>query len=411
MTELGAAGALDERPDDVAARVRLAASAATPAEMLCRLATDRNVLVRAAVALNQHAPEGAEARLASDPDGHVRALLGSRLAALYPEVGADEQPALYERLSRTLEILVHDEMSRVREAVACVLKDMAAAPRGLILHLARDEEVTVREPVLRLSPVLTTDDLLELLAERPAAAAAIAGRCGLADVVCDAVAASADDMAIRTLLENHSADIREATLDRLVQQSAAHIVWHAPLVRRPALSERAARALANIVARDLLESLAARDDLAPGLIAELQVRLEARGMDRTVPRWPEEDPDVAAARRFAEGLRAHGRLNDEALACAAQRGQKRLTAALLAVAADVADCVVQRAVMLRSAKAVISLMWQGGFSARHGRAVQVLLCQIPPAAALVGAGAARFPLREEEMRWQLAFLANTEAAG
>ena len=66
--------------------------------------------------------------------------------------------------------LVEDEAVRVRAAIADVVKDMPQAPRELILRLAHDSAVPVSEPVIRLSPLLTTEDLLALLARRPARA-------------------------------------------------------------------------------------------------------------------------------------------------------------------------------------------------------------------------------------------------
>lgn len=393
---------------DVAQRVRLASSPTSLAGLLCVLADDPEVMVRAAVALNRGAPDAADDRLARDPDGHVRALLGRRLAALCPDAGGHEQVALSERVTAMLQRLVRDEVTRVRLAVAEVLRDMAGAPREVILALARDADLSVSDPVVQMSPVLTAEDLLALLAASPATAVAIAGRSGLDPVVCDAVVTRANDAAIVRLLENGSAEIREATLDRLVARSAARVDWHQPLVQRPALSARSAAALANIVSLQLLGTLAARNDLAPALLADVRERLAARladgGGPPAPPVWPEEDPDEATARRLAERLRSFGRLNDEALAHSARLAQKRMMAALLAVAGALPDRAVKKAISLRSAKGLISLVWLGAFSPRHNRAVQVLLCQIPPAAALVGPDAESFPLSVDEMSWQIGFL-------
>jgi uncharacterized protein (DUF2336 family) len=94
---------------------------------------------------------------------------------------------------------------------------------------------------------------------------AVARRADLAPAVSDAIAATADSGAIRALLANRSAQIREATLDALVSRSVDHPDWHEPLVRRPSLPPRAARLLSEIVATHLLSKLAARAALAPAL--------------------------------------------------------------------------------------------------------------------------------------------------
>src|SRR5207248_85745 len=130
----------------------------------------------------------------------------------------------------------------------------------------------------RLSPLLTPEDLVALVSSPPApeTVTAVARRPHLAEAVSDAVAATADTAAIRSLLTNGSAAIREATLDSLIAQSAQHVEWHEPLVRRPLLPPHAARALSGIVATRLLEVLAERGDLDHELTEELRRRLTDR---------------------------------------------------------------------------------------------------------------------------------------
>src|SRR5689334_10597611 len=119
---------------------------------------------------------------------------------------------------------------------------MPNAPKKLILRLARDTSMSVAEPVIRLSPLLTSEDLLALLASVPCAetVSAIARRPNLTEAVSDAIATRADTEAIRALLANRSALIREVTLDSLIAQAARYAEWHEPLVHRPALPARAA---------------------------------------------------------------------------------------------------------------------------------------------------------------------------
>ena len=215
----------------------------------CRsLAADPAVTVRAAVALNIAAPAGADRLLARDRDERVRTLLARKLANLLPSLPDAERDRLQQHALQVLAALVEDEAVRVRAAIADVVKDMPQAPRDLILRLAHDSAVPVSEPVIRLSPLLTTEDLLALLGAAPhaATAAAVAARTGLNETLSDAVAATADDTAIGAMLANRSAAIREATLDTLVSRAADRADWHAPLVRRPVLSSAAARALSEM---------------------------------------------------------------------------------------------------------------------------------------------------------------------
>lgn len=386
-----------------AARVRLGAAADTAPDVLRELARDSSVTVRAAVAMNLAAPEHVDQLLAADQDERVRTLLGRKLASLIPNISASQRSELEERALATLAMLVEDEAVRVRAAIADVVKQMPAAPRDLILRLAHDSALPVCEPVIRLSPLLTAEDLLALLAEPPSehAATAIASRPGLPMSVSDAIAASADSKLIAVLLSNRSAAIREATLDALIERASAHPDWHDPLVHRPTLSAHAARALSEIVTTQLVAVLAARGDLDPDVTEELRRRMAER-----LPRVQtvRQDTSLEEAVAKARELMAVDRLDEATVLAAAHRGETRLCTAMLAVAAGVEPQVVDRAVTLRSAKGIVSLVWRAGFSMRLGGPLQVLLCRVGPGAILRGGDGGTFPLTIDEMRWQLDFL-------
>ncbi|HXA21742.1 MAG TPA: DUF2336 domain-containing protein [Acetobacteraceae bacterium] len=389
-----------------ATRVRLGASTATEPDVLRNLAGDSSVNVRAVLALNPAAPSQANETLAGDPDERVRILLARKLAVLAPSLSASDQAQLRRETWETLTVLVADEAIRVRATIADVVKDMPTAPRALILRLANDTAISVSEPVIRLSPLLNTDDLLALLARAPAPgiALAVARRSRLDETVSDAIAASAGNTEIHALLSNPSAQIREATLDALVARSVDHPDWHEPLVQRPSLPLRAARILSEIVAMHLLEILATRADLAPALAEEIRQRLVARlqsgAKEPSAPPEPTSEQALAEARTLA----GRGQLTEEAVLGAAQRGEGRYAAALLAVAAGISVSVVERAASLRSAKGLVSLVWKAGFTMRSAVALQTLLARLAPDAILTGGLGGNFPLAVEEMRWQLEFL-------
>ena len=392
--------------DDEAARVRLSAGTATKADVLSRLANDTSVTVRAALALNTAAPPHANEVLAADSDERVRFLLARKLTALVPGLSAAEHDRLHKETWDTLKALVADEAGRVRAVIAAAVKELPDAPRDLIRRLAHDTEPAVFEPVIRLSPMLTTEDLVALVMMAPAAGTvlAVARRAELAPAVSDAIAATADDAAIRALLANPAAQIREATLDVLVARSIDHPDWHAPLVRRPSLPPRSAKMLSELVATHLLAELAARADLAPPLAEELRRRVAGRlAADVPEPAAP-MDQTAAEALTLAREVAMQGELGEETLLAAARRGEVRYAAALLAVAAGTPISVVDRASSLRSAKALVSLVWKAGFTMRVAVALQTLLARLAPEVVLTAGPSGGFPLAVEEMRWQLDFL-------
>lgn len=389
-----------------AARVRLGASTATEPDVLRSLAGDPSVTVRVALALNPAAPPQVNETLAGDPDERARILLARKLTALAPSLSAADRAQLHRTTWATLTALVADEAVRVRATIADAVKDMPVAPRELILRLANDAAMSVSEPIVRLSPLLTTDDLLALLANAPASgtALAVAQRSHLDEDVSDAIAASAGSAEIRALLANPSAQIREATLDALIARSVEHTDWHEPLVRRPSLPPPAARILSEIVATHLLEVLATRADLAPALAEDLRRRLVARLQSDAKESAVRLEPTTEQALADAHALARRGELAEEAVLDAARRGEARYAAALLAVAAGMSVSVVDRASSLRSAKGLVSLVWKAGFTMRVAVALQTLLAHLAPDAVLTGGSSGNFPLAVEEMRWQLEFL-------
>ena len=259
------------------------------------------------------------------------------------------------------------------------------------------------EPVLRLSPLLSAEDLLGLLATPPHSqtAVAIACRANLPAAVADAIAASADSPAIGALLANGSAAIQEGTLDALIACAANKPEWHTPLVRRPRLPDHAARALAEIVAGHLLRELAARTDLSAEVIAGIQRRLNTPATPPAMTASIEGDQAyLAEARQLDE----RGSLGEAQLLAALRAGEERRASAMLCVAASVPLDVVDRAASLRSAKGLVSLVWKAGFTMRVAGPVQTAIGQIGPGAVLAATRTGDFPLGPEEMGWQLDFL-------
>jgi uncharacterized protein (DUF2336 family) len=372
------------RGGEEAARRAMAEAPGSSAELLYFLAGDGAPPIREAVARNPAAPPQADRLLAQDQDPRVRMVLAQKIAPLAPELGRHGQDRLQRMAWETLSILVQDSAMQVRAAIAAAVADLPDAPRDLILRLARDTAMPVAEPVIRFSPLLTDEDLLALLVDPPTpeTLAAIARRPGLSETLADAIARSAEPQAIAALLSNDSAAIKEATLDALIAGSAGQEAWHGPLVRRPVLPAAAAQALAAIVAEEFLEALLARPDLDPGLGATLRHRLAGR-YD------PVEPSAIRLETRFLE---------------AAQRGDRGACTRLLAEAGAMEAGLIERAVALRSAKALVSLCWKAGFAVQTATIAQATLGGLSASHALGSLAGGLFPMTPQEMEWQIALL-------
>lgn len=396
--------------DDAAVRAALAARADLKPELLYYLAEDREAQVRRRVASNDATPPQANLLLANDKDHRVRAELATKIARLVPGLSADEQERLNQQTLETLETLARDQATTVRVILADALKNVACVPASVILRLAQDAELVVAAPVLQFSPVLTDEDLLDIISTRPipGALTAISQRRGVAVPVADAIAATDDIPAIAALLGNSSAQIREETLDRLVDRAASVEPWHAPLVERPHLPAKAATKLARFVADNLLRSLAERRDLDPDATAAVAAVVKKRideigddGLGRaTVRRETEENAALIRARH----LKSQGKLNESMLDAALSSGDHPFVVAALAVMAEQPLGVVRKTVETQSAKGMVALAWKAHLSMALCEQLQIRLLHLPLQRVLHHRNGS-YPLTSDEMIWQLEFLA------
>lgn len=387
---------------DEACRIRRAASPATHGYVLADLATDPAVTVRAAVAMNPAAPPLADVTLSRDPDERVRIFVAQRLARLLPAASA---AAMQDHVLAVLTILVQDAATRVRAAIAEALKAMPGAPRDLILKLAHDQAVPVSDPIIRLSPVLTDTDLLALLATppNPATPASVANRPGLSATLADAVLACADTRAIRALLANGSATLRDATLDAIVAHAAhrhGRGMATADLGENiPSLSPATAAALNEIVQSGFLIELAQRAALAPAIAAALNARVAT--LTAPVIRAPQSELELVRAVRQ---LHTVGAIDEESIAEDARRGDFRRVAVQLAVISGLPVAAVDRAAALHNTKALVSIVWLARMPMQLAMLVQSVLGQCPPNQTMVPDAQGGFPMTPEEMRWQIDLL-------
>jgi len=403
------------RHKDPAVRRILAARPDLRPEILYYLAEDPHPDVRRQIAANQATPIQADLRLAADIDPSVRGDLAAKIARLAPGLSADEQDRLRNMTYEALSLLARDQITRVRQILAEALKDVANAPPELIRALAHDSEVEVSNPVLQFSPVLTDEDLLEIIHSSPMSGklSAISKRQIVPANVADAIARTDDIDAIAVLLANPSAQIREETLDMLLERAPDHEDWHGPMVRRPQLSARAATRLARFVAESLLLVLQERPDLDPetkaAVAAVVRRRVEEVGSDMAdfhrgsmvvVPQTEVgEGPMDVAARLYKAG-----QLEETAVMSAIASGDEDFVAAALATRANLSFALAQKIISTRSAKGMTALVWRGRLSMAVAVLAQIRMGKIAPSDVIrPKAGSQAFPLTAEEMNWQIEF--------
>ena len=389
------------RTGDVASRRALAKRRDLAPELLFYLAEDDDVVVRRSVAANASTPRHAHEFLARDRDEAVRATVAERVGA---EVAGlqDERRAQYRRITvEVMESLAVDAAEKVRRRLAEAIKDADNAPpeviRRVIEVLARDTAHEVAGPVLEHSPLLS-DDFLIGAVEAPANAGAVTSisrRRGVSSRVSDAVAASGDDGAIAALLANESAQIREATLDRLIDMAPEKPGWHAPLVARPKLSAGHVGKLARFVAMALVEELRSRTDLDEDASARL-----AEAMSRRIEEAGGRSP-AGAERGRALSMHSEGELDELSLSEALTAGRRAFVMAALSVRSGLPEPVVHSMMSSGSAKAVTALAWRAGMTMEFAEQLQLRLAYIEPRDVLRASYGTRFPLDDEQLDWQV----------
>jgi len=396
---------------DTAVRLALAQSQDMQPEILYFLAVDEAADVRRAIAANMATPAQAHLILANDADEEVRVSLADKVARLLPDMPDNEVGRAREYAIQTVEMLARDELTRIRATLSEALKSAVNVPHHLVKQLARDVELIVSAPVLEFSPLLTDDDLREIVAgaAQSGALSAIARRIGLSAGVSDAIAATRDVSAVAALLANESAQIREETLDLLLDAAPNVEAWHEPLVQRPNLPAPAAKRIAGFVAESLLAKLAARADLPEAAMAEIKAvvsqRLELPDVPderRAAPREETSNPSEAEAQ--VKRLLKEGKLDNDRVQDAIERNDRHFVLQAIAQAGKAPLQVVTRAFESRNGRLITALIWRAKFSMRTAVMAQRDIAKVPPKAMLNARNGTDYPLPKNELEEQLRIL-------
>jgi uncharacterized protein (DUF2336 family) len=389
---------------DATVRRELAREREARPEILYYLANDRASAVRREIAANPQTPVQADLLLLQDPDANVRGDLALKVARLLPNLDPDAQSQVRERVLEMVRALARDQVSRIRAIVSEALKDSGNVPPDVIRALARDVELAVCGPVLRFSPLLTDDDLLAIIAapQVKGARRAIAQRDGLSLELSDALADVGDEAAIAALLGNPSAQIREETLDLLVDRAPAHQTWHPPLVDRPALPARIVTRIASFVAATLLRRLEQRQDLDPAAREAVAAAVATRLAEPEMVAAAKASASKESAEDRALRLKKQGKLDEASLAAALDSGDRAFAIAALGILSELGNAIAGKILSARGPKGIVALAWKAGVSPRLATQIQLRLAGIPPK-QLLQPRAGGWPMNNDEMTWHLDF--------
>lgn len=175
-------------------------------------------------------------------------------AYLYSELSADDRAAA----EGAMIMLLDDSSPLVRRALAEAFASAEEAPRVVIDALAADQ-VDVALPILRHSPLLLDEDLVDLIATGQAEVqVAIANREPVERGLAAAIAEVGGAEACLALLENCNADIATFSLERMIERFGHLAPIRENLLVRDDLSMAMRQALLSKLSQTLAGFVAAR---------------------------------------------------------------------------------------------------------------------------------------------------------
>lgn len=393
------------RSGNVKSRRALASNQTTKPEVLYFLAEDTSAEVRREIASNEKTPRQADLLLAKDINDEVRCDLALKIGRLVPEATARESARLQELTFEVLDILAQDQLPRVRQILAEEIKHSGAVPKKVIRRLAKDIELLVAAPILEYSPLLSDEDLLEIIAAGPVEGglSAVARRAKVSVSIADAIVRANDVPAVAALLGNKNAQIREETLDQVVEKAEEMgkpgEPMHEPLARRPGLSKRALRRIAGFVTSSVLHILQERHDLDEETAKEIATKVKERMED------DERQKETNEALEKAKKLHEKDMINDKGLAKAIATGDREMVTHALALQTMMPLDVVKRILSSGNGKSITALNWKAGLSMRTAVKLQRQICAVPQKNMLLARDGVGYPMTEDEMSWYLDFFA------
>ena len=213
--------------------------------------------------------------LTGDPSIAARVTTATRLSTDY--AAGMFTPAEAELAVQIFRIMLKDAAVRVRQALSENLKSNSTIPRDVARALAADVDL-VALPGLEHSPVMTADDLVEIIvAQRNLAKmSAIARRESIPTAVTSALIANGDVAVAAIVAANPSAEFTESALDLMLDRHGSDPAVNLPLAERAALPVRIAERLTAFVADELRVQLMTRHKLNIDTAMELVLATRER---------------------------------------------------------------------------------------------------------------------------------------
>jgi uncharacterized protein (DUF2336 family) len=231
-----------------------------------------------------------------------------RMTALFVDGAGRYNDAHVDLFDDVFSLLIEEIESKARAELSRHLAPLGNAPVNVLRTLANDDDISVAEPVLKLSPRLAETDLVDIASTKGQDhLRAISLRRVLGEVT-DVLVRRGDREVARSVAENRGARISQKSFSNLIKRAENDGVLAETVAARPDIPLSAFRALleqATAIVHDRLIASATPEMRAS--IGDVLAKVSKEVAARVGPR------DYRAAQRVVLGLGHANRLNESAL--------------------------------------------------------------------------------------------------
>jgi uncharacterized protein (DUF2336 family) len=304
--------------------------------------------------------------LGRNPSPAARVTLAAKFGRQYDSLIDGETRTLADAI---LHLLVKDLEKRVRQTLAETVAASANLPRGIANRLARDD-IEVAQPILEQSPVLSDEDLAEIVRTHAMQyALAVAGREHLSAFLSDLLADTGDAEVVARLVGNAGAQISVQTLMRIAEDYRTDREVQDRLIRRPALPYELVDQLVGVIGERLEWELVRERRIGADDARQLMAATRERATLNIVAR---EHGERTLERELRHRLTI-GELGPDEVLCFLRDGEISRVEAALAL---LADCDLGRARQLLygvDKRGLAALCVRAGFGTPHYLALRMTL--------------------------------------
>ncbi|WBQ14465.1 DUF2336 domain-containing protein [Hyphomonadaceae bacterium BL14] len=254
------------------------------------------------------------ARLTNPGDDEARALAARKVCARYAAPGLSAEERMLG--AEIVRVLARDAAELVRRALSVTLQRSPHLPPDVARQLAADVD-SIAIPVIAGSPVLTDDDLIDIVRSGAARRqVAVATREHLSEAVTGQIAEHGVTEAVAVLAGNNGAAFNAGAFASVFRRFAQtpHVLER--FIERDALPLEVTEKLVARISDEALQRLVSRHALPPQLAVELAEGARERAtVDLVDQAGLSPDP-----RRFAQQLQLNARLTPSLMLRALFRG-------------------------------------------------------------------------------------------